>query len=203
MTAADRLNAMQQRCDAATEGPWEEEWRQIPGADGYEGSDHGRVRSYYLGGNHAKKRSPHPRVLARSTSRRYPTVSIKFDGATSYSTQRVHRLVMLAFVGPCPEGLEVAHLNGDPGDARLSNLRYVTHAENESHKRHHGTLGVGERNSQAVLLGWQVAEIRYLASKGVARQKIAALFDLRQKYVSEVLSGRVWAHEEKRDEVAS
>ena len=42
----------------------------------------------------------------------------------------VHQLVMLAFVGPAPEGMEVRHLNGNPTDNRLINLKYGTRREN-------------------------------------------------------------------------
>src|SRR5699024_9639299 len=45
-------------------------------------------------------------------------------------TRRVHRLVMEAFVGPCPEGMEVCHWNDNASDNRLSNLRYDTRSAN-------------------------------------------------------------------------
>jgi hypothetical protein len=46
---------------------------------------------------------------------------------------------MAAFVGPCPEGMEVCHNNGDPTDNRMENLRYGTHSSNEQDKLIHGT----------------------------------------------------------------
>ncbi len=42
----------------------------------------------------------------------------------------VHGLVMLAFVGPCPEGLEVLHKNHQPADNKRTNLKYGTRSEN-------------------------------------------------------------------------
>lgn len=42
----------------------------------------------------------------------------------------VHRLVLEAFVGPCPDGLEGCHGNGIPDDNRLDNLRWDTHESN-------------------------------------------------------------------------
>lgn len=42
----------------------------------------------------------------------------------------IHRLVMLTFVGECPFGYEIDHINGNKADNRLCNLRYVTHKEN-------------------------------------------------------------------------
>lgn len=43
---------------------------------------------------------------------------------------RVHRLVMEAFHGPCPDGMEVDHKNRIRHDNRLENLTYCTHTEN-------------------------------------------------------------------------
>ena len=37
---------------------------------------------------------------------------------------------MRAFVGEPPEGMEVRHLNGDPTDNRLENLKYGSRTEN-------------------------------------------------------------------------
>lgn len=193
------IEAIRARAEAATEGPWEEVWRAIPGVDGYEVSDSGDVRSYYVKGNHKRRRAAYPRTLSTANSNGYRTVSLPIDG--TYRTRRVHALVMIAFVGEPPEGCEIAHLNGDRADNRLANLAYVSHRENEAHKRKHGTNGAGERNSMATMQGWQVAEMRYLASKSVPQGKIAALFDVSHKYVSEVLSGRAWPDESARQDI--
>jgi len=44
--------------------------------------------------------------------------------------QLVHRLVLEAFVGPCPDGMEACHLDSDKTNNRVSNLRWDTHLEN-------------------------------------------------------------------------
>jgi len=40
-------------------------------------------------------------------------------------SMRVSSVVLMAFVGACPDGCEVEHANGDLLDSRLENLRYV------------------------------------------------------------------------------
>jgi len=45
----------------------------------------------------------------------------------------VHRMVMLSHIWPCPEGLEVNHLNWIKTDNRLENLEYTTRQKNMKH----------------------------------------------------------------------
>lgn len=197
---AARLAQIRARYEAATEGPWEEQWRPAHKAPGYEVSDLGNVRSYLNKGNHKKKHAGHPRLLKLQKKGPYLTASLP-NTHGNYQHFSVHCLVMRAFVGEPPDGTEVAHLNGVGSDNRLSNLVYVSHKENESHKKAHGTDPVGERNSQAKLLGRQVAEIRYLASRGIPQAKIGALFGLDHKAVSEILCARNWGHIDSRPDV--
>jgi hypothetical protein len=51
----------------------------------------------------------------------------------------VHSLVALAFLGPCPEGLECCHWDGDPGNNRPGNLRWDTSSANLLDRQRHGT----------------------------------------------------------------
>ena len=41
-----------------------------------------------------------------------------------------HRLVLEAFVGPCPQGQEACHRDGNAANNELSNLRWDTHLAN-------------------------------------------------------------------------
>jgi hypothetical protein len=106
-----------------------ERWLSIPGFHGlYEVSDHGRIRSYVMFGPTTDRTAQTPRYLKFDESRGgYQSVRLKRD-----STFKVHRLVLLAFVGPVPDGKEVDHIDGNPRNNHLSNLRYVTHAENQA-----------------------------------------------------------------------
>ena len=52
----------------------------------------------------------------------------------------VHRLVLLTFIGnPPPDKPQTRHLDGDPTNNRLTNLRWASQAENEDDKRYSGT----------------------------------------------------------------
>lgn len=105
-----------------------ERWAWVPGFEGrYQVSDLGRVLSF------ARSR---PRLLSLRIIYRHAYYRRAHLGDREY---RVHRLVMLAFVGPCPEGYEVCHRNGDGLDNRLVNLYYGTPSQNTLDRVRHGT----------------------------------------------------------------
>ena len=92
-------------------------WKPIPGSN-YEASSLGRIRSPWR----TLKLCAHPLG--------YQIVGIRFDRDPRVRTYTVHSLVALAFHGPRPEGLDVAHGNCVKTDNRPSNLRYCTRSEN-------------------------------------------------------------------------
>lgn len=117
-----------------------ETWRPVVGYEGaYEVSDLGRVRSLdrmvYAG--RGREREHVGRVLSVHTGDKYSKVRLKLDGDGG-TTWNVHTLVALAFLGPCPEGAEVCHENGDAHDNRPANLRYDTHSANMHDRVAHG-----------------------------------------------------------------
>lgn len=101
-----------------------EEWRPVVGYEGlYEVSDLGRVKRVAAGQGATpgiRKQSTHPSG--------YKQVSL--SKGNRQRTHKAHRLVLEAFVGPRPEGMESCHANDIPGDNRLENLRWGTRREN-------------------------------------------------------------------------
>lgn len=61
-----------------------------------------------------------------------------------------HLLILEAFRGPCPAGLEGCHNDGVPSNCRLGNLRYDTCKANLADRVRHGTMPVGARNGRFV-----------------------------------------------------
>jgi hypothetical protein len=80
-------------------------------------------------------RLPSSVASASSSSRmcasRYLKVEL-FNNGTLCS-RYVHRLVVEAFIGEIPAGLEVNHISGQKVDNSIENLEVVTHAENTKH----------------------------------------------------------------------
>jgi hypothetical protein len=67
----------------------------------------------------------------------YPHVGLHRNG--EQQQHAVHRLVLDAFVGPLPPGMETRHLDGNSGNACLDNLIYGTRSENILDEVRHGT----------------------------------------------------------------
>jgi hypothetical protein len=116
-----------------------ETWRPIPGfEDRYDVSDQGNIRSW---------RTTHGRIpptILKPTpvsGRRYLRVGLTDDQGRT-KTIRVHRAVLLAFIGPAPAGQpEGRHLNDDQADNRLTNLAWGSLAENVADKIRNGKRG--------------------------------------------------------------
>ena len=98
----------------------------------------------------------------------------------------VHRLVMSAFCGPCPPGMEVCHNNGVRDDNRLENLRYDTHKGNMLDRYRHGTART------AKLTPIDALAIRQLAWIGVPSEDIASMFRVNVVTVDSIAANRSW-----------
>jgi hypothetical protein len=120
-----------------------EHWRGVVGYEGlYQVSDLGRVRSL---DRWVKRRTNNggwwrqfiPGKVLKSESPRcvYLGVTLRKNGSTKWF--RIHRLVLGAFVGPCPEGMEGRHLDDCPTNNRLDNLAWGTRRENMADTARH------------------------------------------------------------------
>lgn len=118
-----------------------EEWRDIPGWEGYyQVSDHGRVRS--LSRTITRKDGAivtHNGRIRKTTlsTRGYPQVTL--HSVESDVCRAVHVLVAAAFIRARPEGMHVCHNDGNPLNNSPSNLRYDTPSKNNLDKSRHGT----------------------------------------------------------------
>ena len=99
----------------------QEDSRQIKGYPGYWIHKDGWVYSEHKGG-----------FISQRWVSGYLAVTLWRKG--QQNTKYVHRLVLEAFVGPCPPGMEACHNNSNPADNRLSNLRWDTRQANHKDK---------------------------------------------------------------------
>lgn len=112
---------------------------------------------------------------------------------------RVHRLVLEAFVGPCPEGMEALHSpDRNPSNNKLSNLRWGTSKENSEDTFKHGNRPVGVAHASSKLKEDDVRSIRKLLSaprcSRLTVEAIARMFGVCHATVSYIKSGKRWKH---------
>lgn len=130
----------------------------------------------------------------RATPREgYPSVTLRRDNKSH--SRCVHQLVMLAFVGPCPDGMEVAHENGTRLDPRLANLSYKTFRENQRDSYRHGTRTLGEKSPNAKATTEVVLAIRAEFSTGrFTKLDLARKYGLSRTQTRDIITRKSWAH---------
>ena len=165
-----------------------EQWRDISGFENYyQVSNFGRVRSLDRVVNHtpAIKRRIKGRALSpgRKTNGYYH-VNLMINGRQYAS--HLHRLVLTAFVGDPPAGMECCHNDGDRSNNNLSNLRWDSHKAN--------CLDRSLKNKKGHKLSAnQVVKIKQL--EGTAKQAdIAKQFGVTQCIISAIYRGAIWSH---------
>lgn len=186
-------------------------WKNVVGfEDWYEVSSYGRVRSV------ARTLVRKDREgIVRYKSRLLSICQRKITGhcyvvlsrQQIYYTRYVHRLVLEAFVGPCPDGMEACHdPDRTPSNNNLNNLRWDTHKENWKDSLRHGTAYLegpkefankGSSHSMAKLNESQVLMIRKLYATGNFTQaELADLFGLNggNATISVIVNKKVWTH---------
>lgn len=141
----------------------DEIWLDIPGYElKYQISNLGSVRSYYREQEFiarwgvAKMRFPAKNLKISRTKTGYCYVALSSDGVQK--KHLIHRLVLLAFVGP--SDLQVNHIDGKKDNNALGNIEYVTCLENLRHCI--DVLGKkrGEKSGTAKLTEQDVLSIR-------------------------------------------
>lgn len=162
------------------------EWR------GYAVSDDGIVWTAKRVGAHGRLgtewRQMRPSCIQRGN---YPTVQLRRQGRDRPLRVYVHKLVMLAFVGPRPHGMHTRHKDGNPQNNSADNLCYGTPTENGAdavaHGRHY-------RNNKGKLTDVQVRDIKQRLANGERQASIAMEFGVGAMTVSDINTGRTWAH---------
>jgi len=170
-----------------------EKWKPVVGFEGlYEVSNRGRVRSV-------------DRKVKYSS--RYGTFWMKFKGRilnlhenragymqltlsknNNFFLGRVHKLVLEAFVCKKPKGLQCRHLDGNPSNNKLNNLKWGTSLEDRFDMIRHGRSLRGERHHMAKLRVRDVLYIRASKERGLAKK-----FNVSRTIISNIRKGRTWS----------
>jgi HNH endonuclease/NUMOD4 motif len=160
-----------------------EVWKEVPGFPSYEVSDMGNVRSWKLKNGRGIAKSPSLLKPSSIKGKKYLRVTLLDDGKVV--TWKVHRLVLLAFVGECPEGMEGCHNNGDATDNRLENLRWGTKESNVKDIETHGNLLTGDKHPNSLIPEEDVPAIMLeiqTARKGLSKTYSGVIAKIASRY---------------------
>ena len=164
--------------------------KEIPGFSRQYVTEDGRIFSSRSGELRGKKQ--------RIDTKGYLRVMLRDDShPVKYKSMNVHTAVLLAFVGPRPDGMGCRHLNGNCLDNRLSNLCWGTHQENIQDEIRHGTaacLRKGERSFRAKLHTIDIYVIRKLVEMGYSETEVGNAFKISQRHVSDIYHKKTWKH---------
>lgn len=131
------------------------------------------------------------RQMAAWISRRgYWQVNLRDDSRTNRRIHcEVHTLVLVAFKGARPSGMECCHNDGDSTNNRIGNLRWDTHKENIRDAVRHGTHRCLTGNSGwSKLTAQQVADILRFRQNS-SRRHLARMFDVSAETIRKIFKG--------------
>ena len=173
------------------------EWRPVAGWEAsHEVSDDGQVRSIPRKGVNGQRGTAGYilRQKVDGPAPGYLTVALCFDKKRTYG-KKVHKLVAVAFLGPCPPGQEVRHGPKGRFVNSIDNLCYGTRKENMADTLRDGTRAQGSRHGGAVLTEEIVIECRRrYAEGGISHRMLALKYGVTRETMRDAINGKYWSH---------
>lgn len=96
----------------------------------------------------------------------------------------IHKLVAVAFLGPCPEDKEVNHSNGDKHNNAVTNLEYVTHLDNSHHAFRNGFRKCKFSKDT-------IERVKSLRNEGKKLREIKALTGVSEAMCHNIITGKM------------
>lgn len=148
----------------------------IPRFPGYEFGDDGSAWSYWNPCGKGSDISSSRHRLKPSPAGRCGHLQVRL---ANHGQEYLHRLILEAFVGPCPEGMEACHdPDDDPANCCLNNIRWGTRRENLLDRNKHG-----KHRKQARITDDQV---RFIRSSSLSGNALAEMFGVWNSQISRI-----------------
>ena len=155
--------------------------RDIPGFSNYRADDLGNIYTRLPIGPPRHEDGPYVpwRVLAQ-----WPnpdgrlTVKVRADGVKKRQRMSAHRLIALAFFGPRPRGMQIAHGSNGYLDNSVGNLSYKTPAQNKADELRDGTRISGERHHASKISDLQLLELLRRVDAGERKSDLCREFGI-------------------------
>ena len=173
--------------------PAQEYWKPIPGFPDYAASNLGRIMR-----TTPRKGAVARRILKQRRARNgYLNLTIRNAGR--YVHGCAHKLIALAFIGPCPNGKQVNHRDGNKENNQPDNLQYITHLENMRHAVATGLMHSGERSGarkhpSRYAKKLSEADIYTIRSSTESAKQLAMALGVSVVMICNIRARRSWAH---------
>lgn len=176
-------------------------WRDVPGYVGlYRVSDWGRLKAlarWRVGNGGSKYLRKEKFIQIKPNRYGYVEVALyNHLGVCKYV--KVHQLVLLAFVEPCPDGMQCRHSpDSDKTNNRLENLQWGTAKQNkrDQYIQNEVTIIKGEQHPFAKLTEQDVLNIRVFYNSGdKTLLQLSQIFGVSTSSVGDVVKGITWKH---------
>lgn len=123
---------------------------------------------------------------------RHQMITVVIDG--KQKCLYIHRLVLEAFVGPCPKEMECCHRDDIPSNNKLTNLYWGTRLDNCKDRIRHGNTNQGEKCPTHKLKTSEVLFIIKEMASGERAVTLANRFGVRPGTIRDIIAKRRWKH---------
>lgn len=169
-----------------------EEWRSVHGYEGlYEVSSNGRVRSLPRSRLTAVGMQRWPGKELRAFVDDTGYLYVNLSNGSKAKKRAVHSLVLEAFIGPRPDGMQACHRDGNRVNPALENLRWDSVKANAMDRVTHGTQVRGSRSGVARLSDESVREI---LSRSESSKVLAKEYGVASSTIRAIRIGQNWRH---------
>lgn len=165
-------------------------WNPVIGFEGlYEVSSDANVRSIRRQNPKNKRWMGGSLVKPIIGSRGYYVVNLTRSGLRKQVF--LHKMVLEAFLGPRPEGMQGCHNDGNPLNCIFENLRWDTPSGNHKDKRLHGTWQVGEKANNSKFTSDVIFDIR---KNGLTAKQASEKYGMSLTHAKRVINKESWSH---------
>jgi hypothetical protein len=110
----------------------------------------------------------------------------------------IHRAVLYAFIGECPVGMECRHLDGNPKNNNLCNLKWGTRLENAHDTTRHGHRHTGQHAAFSTMSNENAQQVRQLRKQGTTYRAIADIFNVSHTTIIKIAKGKRYVEKSNR-----
>lgn len=155
---------------------------QIPGKPGYFVDEHGFAYSSWLNkGIHGLVMTDTPKQLKGITTKK----GYKIISFSRKEKDYLHRIMYRTFIGEIPEGMNVLHRDGNPGNNAIINLYIGNQTQNAIDTVKHGRCKLCKLSEN------QVREIKSLKGTVMVKE-LAKRFGVDRHTITNIQKGRSW-----------